>query len=389
MTLDLLIHGGLLVDGTGSPGVLADVGVQDGRIAAVGGLSGSPAMRRLDARGRVVCPGFIDVHSHSDLTLLSDPRGRSKIQQDVTTEVNGNCGLAVAPVDNAAAVRPVRRGGSPVDPNPGVPWVRTSMAEYLALLRDAQPALNVAVLAGHGTIRGSVLGTGSRAASPAELDRMLALLDEALSNGAIGISTGLSLPPASFAPIEELVAFGRVVHAHRAVFAMHLRSHGGALLEAVSDSIHVGEATGCSCISPTWSRPGGRTGGTVPMSLARIEAARARGVNVAADIYPYTAGSGSLTEILPLWVHDCGPEALLRRVRSSADRERIRTDWRQSIALRWKTCSCGIELVIVGGEIAVEGGRQSESRRGSVLVSTTPEERCPVLVDDLPLVAKE
>jgi N-acyl-D-amino-acid deacylase len=312
----------------------------------------------------VVCPGFIDVHSHSDLTLLSDPRGRSKIQQGVTTEVNGNCGLAVAPVDSSAAARQVRPVLSPVDPDPGVTWVWTSMAEYLARLRDAQPALNVAVLAGHGAIRGSVLGTESRIATPAELDRMLALLDEALSNGAIGFSTGLSLPPASFAPTEELVAFGQVVRAHDAVFAMHLRTYGGALLEAVAEAIHVGEVTGCQVQISHLVATGRPYWGTVPTALARIDAARGRGVSVAADIYPYTAGSGSLTEILPLWVHDGGPAALLRRLRSSADRERIQSDWRQSFAFRWEDLL--VSWVRPEGDTSVVGRTIAElaARRG-------------------------
>src|SRR4051794_20840026 len=181
---DLLITGGTVADGTGAPARRADVAVSGGRIEAVGDLAGRPAARVLDASGCIVCPGFVDVHTHSDLTLLSSPAAHSKVRQGVTTEVIGNCGLGVTPVlgDRAA----LRGAAGYLDLDPAIAWDWTDLPGYLDALAQARPAVNAAALVAHTPLRAGVVGFEARAAEPAELDRMCGLLDEALAAGAVG-----------------------------------------------------------------------------------------------------------------------------------------------------------------------------------------------------------
>jgi N-acyl-D-amino-acid deacylase len=191
MSYDLVVTGGTLVDGTGQAGTRADLGINGERIAALGDLSSAEAGRRIDAAGRVVCPGFIDAHSHSDLSLLSDGRGLSKVHQGVTTEVVGNCGLGVAPLADRSAVDGVRDAIYLIDPDPSVSWDWQTMAEYLARVETSGVSLNVAALAGHLGIHASVMGYANRPPYNDEVQRMQTLLDTALEQGAIGLSTGL------------------------------------------------------------------------------------------------------------------------------------------------------------------------------------------------------
>jgi len=355
---DLLIHGGTVVDGTGAPALQADVAVSRGRIEAIGALAAASARTALDATGKVVAPGFIDAHSHSDLSLLSDPHARSKVHQGVTTEIVGNCGLAVAPLASHDAEPGVREAIYIVDPDPGVAWSWRSVDEYFDRLASAGPAVNVALLAGHLAIRASVMGYADRLATADELQQMQRLLGEALDDGAVGLSTGLMYAPISFAPAAELVALGDVVAQADRVFAMHMRNYGDTLLEAVDEAVEVGRASGCKVQVSHLAVTGRRNWGKLPTALERLDHARAEGVRVRQDCYPYLAGSANLSQLLPGWAHEGGTAAMVERVRSSTERERVRRDWQSQLALDWdEIMVCWVRS---GGDESVVGMRVAE-----------------------------
>jgi N-acyl-D-aspartate/D-glutamate deacylase len=323
---DLLISGGLVADGTGAPERTADVAISGGRIEAVGDLTGRAAARVVDAAGSVVCPGFVDVHTHSDLTLLSSPYAHSKVRQGVTTELVGNCGLGVAPVlgDTAA----LRGAAGYLDLDPSVAWDWTDLPGHLDALAAARPAVNVASLVAHIPLRAGVVGFEDRAAGPAELDRMCGLLGDALDAGAAGVSTGLMYAPLTFAREEELTALGRTAAAHGRLFAWHIRDYGDHLLDAVREVLRVAEATGCRTQISHLIAVGRRNWGKVARALDLVDAARERGADVAVDVYPYLAGNAPLSQLLPAWAQAGGERAMRARLADPAVRARVREEWR-------------------------------------------------------------
>jgi N-acyl-D-aspartate/D-glutamate deacylase len=323
---DLLITGGTVVDGTGAPGRRADVAISAGHVEAVGDLGDHPAARVLDATGSVVCPGFVDVHTHSDLTLLSSPAAHSKIRQGVTTEVVGNCGLGVTPVvaDRAA----LRAAAGYLDLDPEIEWTWDDLPGYLAALDQARPSVNVAVLAAHIPLRAGVVGFEDRPAEAGELDRMCGLLDEALAAGAAGASTGLVYAPLTFAREEELTALGRTVAARDRLFAWHVRDYADGLLDSVRQALWVAETTGCRTQISHLLAVGRRNWGKVARALELIDAARERGHDVAADMYPYLAGNAPLSQLLPAWAQAGGEAAMRERLAAESVRDRVRAEWR-------------------------------------------------------------
>jgi N-acyl-D-aspartate/D-glutamate deacylase len=323
---DLLISGGLVADGTGAPERTADVAISGGRIEAVGDLAGWAAARVIDAAGSVVCPGFVDVHTHSDLTLLSSPAAHSKVRQGVTTELIGNCGLGVTPVLGEVAA--LRGAAGYLDLDPSVAWDWTDLPGYLDVLAAARPAVNVASLVAHIPLRAGVVGFGDRAAEPAELDRMCGLLGDALDAGAAGISTGLMYAPLIFAREEELTALGRTAASRDRLFAWHIRDYGDHLLDSVREVLRVAEATGCRTQISHLVAVGRRNWGKVARALELVDAARERGADVAADVYPYLAGNAPLSQLLPAWAQAGGEQAMRRRLADTGVRDRIRDEWR-------------------------------------------------------------
>ncbi len=332
---DVVVAGGTVVDGSGRPGRTADVGIRRDRIGSIGDLSTADAVRRIDAGQKVVCPGFIDAHSHSDLSLLSDGRGLSKVHQGVTTEIVGNCGLAVAPLANREAIAGVRDAIYIVDPDPSVAWDWRSVGEYFQRVESSGVSINVALLAGHLAMHASLVGYANRPPTSDEVLRMQTLLDAALADGAIGLSTGLMYAPISYAGLDELVALGDIVARYDRVFAMHMRNYGDHLLEAVDEAMRVGEASGCRIQASHLCVVGRRNWGTVVHALERMDEARSKGVRARADIYPYVAGSANLSQLLPGWAHEGGTQAMVERLRTPADRERIRAEWRTTLVQQW------------------------------------------------------
>jgi N-acyl-D-amino-acid deacylase len=322
--LDLVLAGGLIVDGSGAPAYRADVGVAGGRIEAIGDLSRAEAATRLDVSGCVVSPGFIDPHTHSDIPLLLNPEAHSKIRQGVTTEVIGNCGSSPAPLlgPNAAEVRARSGGGPQLQPD----WDWQTYGDYLDRLRSVRPSVNVVPLAGHVTLRTTAMGVEHRPPTPEELTRMQELLEEALAAGAFGMSSGLMTPPSSYADTEELVALAGTLRDHGALYFSHIRGEGNTLFRATAEAIEVGERAGVpvqiahhkAAFRPNWGR--------MPHVTKLSEWAVDRGIDVQFDVYPYAAGSAGLTQLLPDWVHAGGRQALLERLRDSTTRARIREE---------------------------------------------------------------
>jgi N-acyl-D-amino-acid deacylase len=321
--LDLKITGGQVIDGTGTPARRADVGVTGDRITGLGDLAAEPAARTIDAAGRTVTPGFIDMHSHSDWRLWGNRRAESKIRQGVTTEVVGNCGFSPAPVSDA--FRSEMQGFALYVP-PGMDFSWRSVGEYLARYESEGIALNVAHLIGHGTLRLAAMGFARRAPSAREQATMERMMDEAMGDGACGLSTGLIYAPGSYAGTEEIVGIARRAGGRRGFYASHIRGEGATLLDAVAEAIRIGREGGLPAQVSHVKAAGRPNWGRVADALALIDAARAQGQDVMADVYPYTASSTTLRTLLPDWVLEGGIDAMLKRLADPADRERIRRE---------------------------------------------------------------
>lgn len=314
---DLLIRGGIVIDGTGAPARRADVAVNGDRVAAIGAIRGAAA-RVIDATHCIVTPGFLDVHSHSDSTLFLNRKLESKVRQGITTEVIGNCGASLAPLAGEAVAivaADLERLGLPLR------W--RSVAEYLSAVEDEGLAINVALLVGHDALRHSVVGTAARTADASEVAAMQRLLDQALSEGAIGLSTGLAYTPGAFAAPAEVNALAMIV-AGRGLYATHLRDEGAGLRAAIEEALAAADASGARLQLSHLKASGVAQHGTLGAVLAWLDEVRAGGLDVGWDVYPYAAASTTLAATLPPSIHAGGPEAFLARLREPATRSLLR-----------------------------------------------------------------
>ncbi len=322
MDRDLLLRGGLLIDGAGSPGRRADVAIRGDRIAAVGDAVGSAGGARvIEAAGLVVTPGFIDVKTHSDWTLPLMPAAESKVRQGVTTEVIGHCGYSCAPVLPGKAAALAEYLG------PSAPWLDFRDTTFGAYL-DSYPAtaVNVVMLVGHNTLRLMTMGLDDRPPTPDELARMAALLEEALAAGALGLSSGLFTAPGCYADGEELIELGRILRRRGARYFTHLRDEADAVFESVDEAIEFGERAGVHVQVVHLKLSGMDNWGRAPELLDRFAAARRRGVAIDCDQYPYTAASNPLRNLLPSWLQEGGLDRMLARLAASDVRARLRRD---------------------------------------------------------------
>jgi N-acyl-D-amino-acid deacylase len=320
VAFDWLIRGGTVLDGTGSPGRLADVGLTGERVVAVAPALQSEAARVVDAAGCMVAPGFIDMHAHSDFALLAHPSAEAKVRQGVTTEVTGMCGFSPAPAPPGGGL--LREWAAFLSPQ--LDWGWTSFASWLGRLREAGLTANVVPFVGHGTLRIAAMGFAERPPTADEARHMATLLGEALDAGAFGLSTGLIYAPSVYAATAELIALARVAGSRPGrLYTSHIRGEGPTLEAAIAEAIRIGDEGGLpvqishlkACLKANWPKMG--------EALRTIETARARGVDVAADMYPYTAGSTTLASLLPVWVHEGGMAALLGRLADGPTRRRI------------------------------------------------------------------
>jgi N-acyl-D-amino-acid deacylase len=321
MSYDILIRHGLLIDGTGSPGVVGDLAIAGGRIAAIGPRLTDGATRVIEADGLAVAPGFIDIKTHSDFTLPINPKAESKVRQGVTTEIIGHCGFSVAPV-LPGKVELLRDYLSPSAP--WLPFRETSFPDYLESFPAT--AVNAGMLVGHNTLRLMVMGMEARPPTTAELNRMITLLEEGLDAGALGLSSGLFTAPGSYAKPDEMHALGQVVKRHNAGYFTHIRDESNHVIEAVTEAIAIARECGIHVEIVHFKCSGLDNWGKAARVLAMLADARQQGVDIDCDAYPYTAGSNPLKNLLPQWVQAGGVDAMLARLALAETRTRIRDD---------------------------------------------------------------
>jgi N-acyl-D-amino-acid deacylase len=339
--LDVAIINGRVIDGTGAPWFWADVGIQGDRIVYVGRAARLRAARVVDATGQMVCPGFIDVHTHSDLVPLAERSHLPKVMQGVTTDVIGQDGLSYAPVTEQTAAH-FRSNLASLNGNPeGLDWQWRTVAEYLSRF-DGRVGTNIAMLAPHGNIRAVVMGLDSRRPTAIELKRMQAVTAQAMEDGAVGLSTALTYAPCSYADADELAALCEVVGHYGGYFAPHMRNYGPQMEGAVEEVIDVCTRANLPLHLTHFHASFASGKGKAEAYLQRIDRARHEGLEVTLDMYPYLAGSTFLAGLLPGWVHDRGSEGAIDRLRDPATRGRIQhemevtgSDGMQNLPIDW------------------------------------------------------
>jgi len=317
---DIVIRNARIVDGTGSPWYAGDIGIRGGRVAAIGRLTDAPARRTIDARGMVVAPGFIDMLGQSELTILVNPHLPSKIYQGITTEITGE-GSSIAPIDNALV-----QADHVTYQHYGVEPTWQTFREYFARLRKQGMGINLASYVGATQVRRVVLGDGDRAPTAAELERMKALVRDAMRDGAVGLSTSLQYAPAPYAKTEELIALAREAAKFGGSYASHIRNEGDGILPALDEAFRIGREAGIPVEIWHLKAAGKANWGRMPEIVAHIEQARRSGVDVAADTYAYPAWFNSFSAIIPPWAHDGGDQKLVERLKDPAARARIRKE---------------------------------------------------------------
>jgi N-acyl-D-amino-acid deacylase len=317
---DIVITHGHIIDGTGSPWYSGDIGIRDGKIVAIANLSGAPTKRTIDAHGLVVAPGFIDMLGQSELTILVDPRLPSKIYQGITTEITGE-GSSVAPL-NDAVIKAESDQYHHLNIQPD--W--RTLREYFARLEKQGIGINLASYVGATQVRSLVIGFEDKQPTSSQLDEMKKLVREAMQDGAVGVSTSLEYTPAPYAKTEELIALASEAAKFGGIYATHMRSEGDAIMQSLDETVRIGR----EALIPVeiWHlKIAGKTNwGHMPDVLAKINAARAAGVDVAADTYAYTAWYNSMSAFIPPWAHDGGDAKLIERLKDPSTRERIRKE---------------------------------------------------------------
>ncbi len=330
---DILLSNARIIDGTGNPWFHGTIGIKDRRIARIGAFE-AEAGRHLDIEGRIACPGFIDIHSHADLEILACPHPQNKIQQGVTTEATGNCGQSTAPV-NQETLEQLKQylGLSSRD----LSWDWSSLDQFWNRVQKQGLPTNIAPLVGQGTIRNAVMGFAQREPEAQELSEMKHLVSQAMEQGAFGLSSGLIYPPGLFSTAAEMMELAKIVQHFDGIYASHVRSETGNLIEAYEEAIAVCRASGVKLQISHHKACGRDNWGKVARTLKLIEEARQSGLDVSSDQYPYKASCTHLSAFLPPWAHEGGVQALLQRLQSPADRNLLkhsiqeRDDWENGI----------------------------------------------------------
>ena len=341
---DLIVRGGTVFDGTGAEGVERDVGIADGRTAAIARSLGDDARDVIDARGLAVAPGFIDIHSHADEGLFLDPLAESVIRQGVTTVIVGQDGSSRAPI----------RPGDADDHQ------FATLRDFFAAVDALPSAVNVASMVGLGTIRHVVVGDDDRRATPDEMRRMVALVDAALADGACGTSSGLEYIPGEFAPLDELVALSRPCAPRRLPYATHMRNEDDRLLEALDEAIAVASGAGCPLEVSHLKTEGQRNWSKIDEVFRRIDAARASGLDVTFDRYPYIAYQTDLGNLFPAWSKDGGNDAFVARLSQPELAPRLRAAVADKIQLLGGWDNVLISSVAADSDRTVEGQRMGQ-----------------------------
>ena len=358
---DLVVSNGHIIDGTGSPWYSGDIGIRDGKIVAIGNLSTGARKHTIEAAGKVVAPGFIDMLGQSELTILVDPRLPSKIYQGITSEITGE-GNSIAPL-NDAIIRSDREGYDHYKINPD--W--RTLRQYFARLEKQGIGINVADYVGATQVRRVVLGDNDVQPTPAQLDQMKSLVRDAMQDGAMGVSTSLEYAPAPYAKTDELIALASEASKFGGIYATHMRSEGDAIMESIDETLRVGREAHIPV--EIWHlKVAGKTNwGRMPEVVAKINAARAAGADVSADTYAYTAWFNDFSAFIPPWAHDGGTAKLIERLKDPGARARIRKDMltpSKDWDNEWQEIS-GPEAIMIGAVqnpklLPLQGKRLSE-----------------------------
>ncbi|MBM3836956.1 MAG: D-aminoacylase [Verrucomicrobia bacterium] len=322
LNYDLLIRGGKIVDGTGNPWFYGDLAVAGDRIASVSTAKPATAKREIDARGLVVAPGFIDMHSHSEWLLLEDGDAQSKIRQGVTTEVFGE-GTSAGPFKGKLPARQARIGNRPA--------VITTLGEYLAAIDQARTSVNVVSYVAAGNVWQSVMGHSFERPTAADLQKMKDLVGEAMRDGAFGLSSQLMMPPGSLATTDDLVELCKVVHEFGGIFVSHIHDEGLGVFDSVKQVVEVAERANVPLDILHLKIADQQYWGRMNEVVALIDEARRRGVNVQANVYPYTRGNNDLASIIPPWAHEGGKSQMLARLKDPALRPKLKHDIQSGI----------------------------------------------------------
>jgi N-acyl-D-amino-acid deacylase len=330
----LVIKGGKIVDGSGNPWFQGDIAVKGDKIAKVGALGKYEAQKLIDAKGLLVTPGFVDVHTHTDSNFIINPKADSKILQGVTTEIVGNCGSSMSPVTDLGKSFASRRLEEL-----GIEWDWYSVAEYLARLEKEGMPVNLGTLIGHGTVRSSVMGYEARAPSTRELDDMKDLVDQGMRDGAFGLSTGIKYAPGVYADTQEIVELSKVVSKYGGLYASHIRNQGGKLIESIDEAITIGREAVCPVHIAHLKVKGRSNWGKSFNMLRVIDEARDGGIDVTYDQYPYVAASTGAFAITPKWAREGGMDRFVERLKDPEERKKIeegvteQEDWTGSLKL--------------------------------------------------------
>lgn len=319
---DLVIRNGKIVDGSGNPWFRGDVAVRGKRIVALGQVPPAPAKRTIDAAGLIVAPGFIDIHSHSDFTLLEDGAAQSKIRQGVTTEVLGE-GDSAGPYLGKLTPPGVKNGGKTVR------W--HTLGEYFDTIDKAGVSTNVASFVGLGTIWKCVMGDSHARPTPAQLDEMKKLVEDAMKQGASGLSCMLAMPPGSLATTDDIVELCKVAARYGGIFVAHIRHEGTDVMAAIKEVIEIGRRAGIQVEILHIKIADQRLWGKMNEIVALIDTARRDGINIQANVYPYTRGHNNLASIIPPWAHEGGTGAMLKRLKDPAQRDRLKKEIRDGL----------------------------------------------------------
>lgn len=298
---DLLITNARIVDGSGNPWFRADVAIREGRIVRIGRVAPDSAAKVIDARGQILAPGFIDVHTHVE-SIYSLPAAENFIRMGVTSLVTGNCGSST-----------------------------TEVGEFLGRIKDKPLAVNLATLIAHGSVRRKVIGLGDREPTPDELKQMEAVVEQGMKDGAVGLSTGLIYVPGTYAKTEEIVALARVAARYSGLYATHMRNEGDKVADAIRESIQIGEQAGLPVEISHFKISNKKLWGQTPMTLGLVREARARGLAVTVDQYAYTASSTSLDSRLPSWLRAGGFDEAKKRLADKATREKVINDTKEAL----------------------------------------------------------
>jgi N-acyl-D-amino-acid deacylase len=328
--LDLLIENGRIMDGTGNPWFQGDLGIRDGRIASMGRLKGERAKEKLDVQGMMVSPGFIDIHTHCDALPFLSPPEEGRILQGITTDTIGNCGISFAPAFKDT-MELLKKYVGPFCMDAPLPWNWQTIGDFLRQIEEKKTITNIASMVGHGTVRIAVIGVEDRDPTQRELQKMKEITGQAMDDGAVGFSSGLIYPPGVYSKKEEMIELCKVVAAKGGFYITHMRDEYNEVISAVRETIEVAERSGVPTVIAHHKTAGKKNWGKTHQTLRLIEEARAKGIDIICEAYPYVMSSTFLHALLPPWAQEGGVLKLLDRLRVPENRRRIKQEFESGI----------------------------------------------------------